>query len=175
MADGNFRGGDGGHYPGRLYAILKGHEVVPVDSMWTWAKWRATNKTHVAVDMMGKCTVSTVFLGLDHGYLDGPLWFETFVFKGRSGSYLAERYATWEEAEAGHAFAARSERCSFYGWVHGADGLERTLVIGYRDGYVILEDGNIMPRTIVFRNRRRVPLRKSTYQRRFEGVSNERA
>lgn len=46
--------------------------------------------------------VSTVFLGLDHGYGEGPpILFETLVFGGpldQSG----DRYCTWEEAEAGH-------------------------------------------------------------------------
>lgn len=168
MADGDFRGGDGPGRSGPHYAILEGHEVVPVYDMLTWAKWREANQVHVAIDMLGKCTVSTVFLGLNHGYLDGPLWFETFVFNGRNGSYLAERYATWSEAEAGHAFAARSERYSFRAWVHGEHGLGRILIVGYRNGHAILEDGDIVPLAYVFRNRRRVPLRKATYQRRFE-------
>jgi hypothetical protein len=46
--------------------------------------------------------VSTVFLGLDHAWGDGPpLLFETMIFGGTEDEYC-ERYSTWEEAEAGH-------------------------------------------------------------------------
>jgi len=168
MADGGFRGGDEGGRWGPRYAILRGHDVVPVADMWEWARWRESHNTRVAQHRLGRCCVSTVFLGMDHGYRDGPLWFETYVFNGRNGDYMAERYVTWKEAEAGHAFAVRSERSSFRAWVHGPNGLERVLVISWNAGYVILEDGEVMPRGIVFRNRRRVPYRAATYQRRFE-------
>lgn len=49
--------------------------------------------------------VSTVWLGLDHGFGGGePLIFETMVFGRDSWSDLAcERYATLAEAVAGHA------------------------------------------------------------------------
>lgn len=52
-------------------------------------------------------SVSTVFLGLNHGYPRGeepPILFETMVFWG--GHELdndGERYATLDEAKAGHA------------------------------------------------------------------------
>lgn len=47
--------------------------------------------------------VSTVFLGLDHGYgNDGPpILFETMVFGGPLDQQ-GDRYATVEAAEAGH-------------------------------------------------------------------------
>jgi hypothetical protein len=50
------------------------------------------------------CEVSTVFLGLNHawGDRDPPLLFESMVFGGPF-SDDQERYATWAEAEAGHA------------------------------------------------------------------------
>lgn len=49
--------------------------------------------------------VSTIWLGLDHQYGDGPpLIFETMVFHGeRSADLDMERYSTLAEAEAGHA------------------------------------------------------------------------
>jgi hypothetical protein len=47
--------------------------------------------------------VSTVFLGLDHGWdSDVPIVFETMIFGGERDQEC-ERYATWEEAKAGHA------------------------------------------------------------------------
>lgn len=51
--------------------------------------------------------VSTVFLGLDHGYLDGPpLLFETMVFPSKENlsDQLCWRYSTREAAAAGHDF-----------------------------------------------------------------------
>lgn len=49
-------------------------------------------------------TVSTVFLGLDHRYAgEGPpIVFETLVFGGVMADSM-DRYATWAEAEEGHA------------------------------------------------------------------------
>jgi hypothetical protein len=52
--------------------------------------------------------VSTVFLGLDHQFGEGPpLLFETMVFAqqdmGREAlEALTQRYSTWHEAEQGH-------------------------------------------------------------------------
>ncbi len=51
---------------------------------------------------IGAVDVSTVFLGLDHGYGDGPpVLFETMVFGGPLDGEQV-RYKTWEQAEAGH-------------------------------------------------------------------------
>jgi hypothetical protein len=51
--------------------------------------------------------VSTVFLGFDHNwYPEGPpILFETMVFLNNDDSQEQRRYATWEQAEAGHAEA----------------------------------------------------------------------
>lgn len=49
--------------------------------------------------------VSTVFLGIDHGYLERkPLLFETMIFGGAHDQYQ-ERCSTWEEAELMHVIA----------------------------------------------------------------------
>jgi hypothetical protein len=46
--------------------------------------------------------VSTVFLGIDHNLDYGsPILFETLVF-GSDMDGRCQRYATWDEAEAGH-------------------------------------------------------------------------
>ena len=48
----------------------------------------------------GEIVVSTVFLGLDHGWGDGPpVLFETLVFPDTK---RMDRYCTWDEAVAGH-------------------------------------------------------------------------
>jgi hypothetical protein len=84
--------------------ILKGREVVPVDLM-TWARWFEDHRDEkrVALDHIGESKVSTVFLGLDHNWGEGPpLLFETMVFGGPLDDET-ERYSTYEQAEAGHA------------------------------------------------------------------------
>jgi len=58
--------------------------------------WRVAHTT------IGQVLISTVFLGLDHQWGDGPpLLFETMVFGG-AYHHECERYSTWDEAEAGH-------------------------------------------------------------------------
>ena len=84
--------------------ILNGHDAVLTDSE-TWAKWFGQANRTVASDFIGDVRVSTVFLGLDHSWGNGPpLIFETMIFGGPHDQYQ-ERYTTWEQAEAGHAKA----------------------------------------------------------------------
>lgn len=82
--------------------ILDGHRAVPVDMM-TWAKWLQTADRTVAKTLHLEQSVSTVFLGLNHQWGDGPpMLFETLVFGGPLDGEM-ERCSTWEEAEAQHA------------------------------------------------------------------------
>ena len=83
--------------------ILDGHEVVKADDLMSWAKWLETSRDEcrVASTGIGDVRVSTVFLGLDHQYGDGPpLLFETMVFA--PNECYCERCSTWEQAEAEH-------------------------------------------------------------------------
>jgi len=84
--------------------ILEGHKAVPCDLM-TWAMWLEKNGKEriVAKAQFGDVRVSTVFLGLDYSFGQGPpLLFETLVFEGSHDGDM-ERCTTWEEAEAQHA------------------------------------------------------------------------
>ena len=55
--------------------------------------------------------VSTIFLGIDHNFGDGPpLLFETMIFGGTEDSYQ-ERCSTWEEAEEQHKKACAVAFC----------------------------------------------------------------
>jgi len=85
--------------------ILEGKTPKEVDMM-EWAKWFETAERHVAKTEISKeVNVSTVFLGLDHNYGGGtPILFETMILGGEHDEYQ-ERYATYEEAEAGHIVA----------------------------------------------------------------------
>ena len=88
------------------YYILNGKTAVPCDLM-TWGRWFEKADRQVANDTLGDARVSTVFLGLDPQYGEGPpLLFETLVFGGALDSEM-ERYSTWEAAEEGHAEMVR--------------------------------------------------------------------
>jgi len=88
----------------RDHYILDGHKAVPADLM-TWAKWFEKADRRVAKMEKDGVKVSTVFLGLDHQWVEGPpLLFETMIFGGEHDEYQ-ERCPTWEQAEAMHAIA----------------------------------------------------------------------
>jgi hypothetical protein len=85
---------------GRWYA-LEGKVVVEADSPWHF-EFMTLDERRVARTELDGADVSTVFLGLDHGYGGGPpLVFETLVFGGPMDGEC-HRYSTWEQAEVGH-------------------------------------------------------------------------
>ena len=82
--------------------ILDGHKAVKCSDLMRWAVWFKNANRMVASETIGKSRVSTVFLGIDHGFGEGkPLLFETMVFGG-DGDGAQDRCSTWEEAEKGH-------------------------------------------------------------------------
>lgn len=82
--------------------ILDGKKVVACDDLMEWGRWLEKSNRVVAKTDVGGSRVSTVFLGLNHNFGDGPpLLFETMVFDGPLSDEM-ERYSTWEEAELGH-------------------------------------------------------------------------
>lgn len=96
--------------------ILVGKKPIEVSDLLLWGRWMEQNDRHVSKDMVGRYRVSTVFLGLDHNYMDDgePILFESMVFDhGQSKSIFGRtyfpsldeytrRWQTWDEAEAGH-------------------------------------------------------------------------
>lgn len=93
------------------YILGDDHEPVRVDLL-TWARWfegkGARKRRIVAKTRLGhgesSAGVSTVFIGLDFQFGEGPLlFFETMVFGGPHDQYT-QRYSTWGQAEAGHAW-----------------------------------------------------------------------
>jgi hypothetical protein len=84
------------------YAVLENKQVRRVTSIYEWGKFMEvrSNRT-VAKTTIGDVKISTVFLGIDHGYGGNPLWFETMVFGGPLDEEM-ERYETWGEAAVGH-------------------------------------------------------------------------
>lgn len=84
------------------FLLNKNHEAVPC-SMLEWAQayegmeGRIVQKTNV-----GNAEISTVFLGLNHNFGQGPpAIFESMVFGGQFDDEQC-RYATWDEAVTGH-------------------------------------------------------------------------
>jgi hypothetical protein len=81
--------------------ILKGHEPVPCPDIVWWGFWYETADRQVRDTARDDVRVSTVFLGIDHGFGGRRELFETMLFVNGS-SEDCERYSTWDEAEAGH-------------------------------------------------------------------------
>lgn len=83
--------------------ILKGRTPVIEPDLFKWARWMADNTYTVGREDINDICISTVFLGFDHGHIEGgdPILFETMVFGGRYDRYQ-RRYSTWEKAEEGH-------------------------------------------------------------------------
>ena len=82
--------------------ILSGHKAMPCDDLLKWAEWVETADRVVAQETVGKVVVSTVFLGLDYSFGNGPpLFFETMVLGGPIDQET-KLYTTWDEAVTGH-------------------------------------------------------------------------
>lgn len=77
---------------------------VPCGDLLRWAQWFEHSDRHVAETRLGRVRISTVFLGLNHQWQPGgePLLYETMIFGGARDGEI-DRYATWNEAMAGHA------------------------------------------------------------------------
>lgn len=87
-----------------LYYILKDKVTIETDLL-TWAKWFEHADRQLAIDVINDVTISTVFIGTNMQYGDGPpLLFETMIFGGINDEFT-QRYSTYEEAMAGHANA----------------------------------------------------------------------
>lgn len=86
--------------------ILRDKRAVAVDTCEEWGRWLELSSRDgsriVGNWQRDGVTVSTVFLGLDHGFGGGPpLLFETMIFGGpHDGEQW--RFSTWEAAEAHH-------------------------------------------------------------------------
>ena len=82
--------------------ILKGKIPVPCEDLMEWAKRLEGADRKVKLTKTRDIQISTVFLGLDHQFGDGPpLLFETMVFGGQLDGEM-NRYSTWDDAVKGH-------------------------------------------------------------------------
>lgn len=101
---------------GARYYILNGREPVVCDDFMEWARFfdNIDNRRVLQADV-GDWWVSTVFLGMDHRFGDGPpLLFETMIFPRTGGErgedVYCERCSTYDEAEAQHDRACEYAR-----------------------------------------------------------------
>ncbi len=99
------------------YAILSGHVVVPTADVLVWAKWfeEHTKERIVKQETIEGLYISTVFLGMNHGFGGKrSLWFETMIFEAEALELDQDmwRCATWAEAEAQHAEAVAKVRAA---------------------------------------------------------------
>src|SRR5438128_961526 len=89
----------------KQYILDGSHRPVPCDDLKTWGRWLQTandDRIVARTTVREGIDVSTVFLGLDQSFGNGPpLLFETMVFRSGNGDDM-ERYSTWDEALAGH-------------------------------------------------------------------------
>jgi hypothetical protein len=86
------------------YVLNAKGKPVPEPDLIKWAEWfeEGANRQLAEDKVRDGVTVSTVFLGLNHNFGNGvPLLWETMIFGGPEDQYQ-ERYATREEALAGH-------------------------------------------------------------------------
>jgi hypothetical protein len=86
--------------------ILDGHTPIPADDMGlvAWSLWFADirNRRVVYTELSDRVHISTVFLGTDHSWGEGPpILFESMIFVDGNGGQM-DRYCTWDEAMAGH-------------------------------------------------------------------------
>lgn len=81
------------------YYKLVNNQPVPCELVeWAKAYEDPKNNRQIAVDVVGDVRVSTVFLGLDHGFGEGPpVLFETMIFEGEHEGYQ-DRCCTYNEA-----------------------------------------------------------------------------
>lgn len=95
-----------------------------------WAEWfeHSGERRRVAFHHLGTCSVSTVFLGLDHNFsgVGPPLLFKTMVFDLGREERFCRRCPTREMAEQMHALAVRTMGRSVPWWLRLV-GMARTL------------------------------------------------
>ena len=85
-----------------LTHVLYEKGVYPEPDVEKWAWWfNATNRTIKRTTLPDGVVISTVFLGINHGSDEVPLFFETMVFGGKHDGDMY-RYSMYVEAEMNH-------------------------------------------------------------------------
>lgn len=94
------------------YVLEHAGNPVPEPDLDKWVEFFANREARrvAATELPGDVLVSTIFLGLDHGWGEGPpvLW-ETLVFGGDLDGTM-DRYTSKEAALAGHECMVEAAR-----------------------------------------------------------------
>src|SRR5690606_30445769 len=97
------------------YRLTEDFQIEPTDADG-WAETFDDPRRFLARDRVGAFEVSTVFLGINHAFTEGPpLVFETMIFlHGRNGweggEQYMERFATYDDAMTKHAYIVQTLR-----------------------------------------------------------------
>jgi len=96
------------------YILNDEHIPIPCEDLLEWGRWLENADLHIADTTVGNVRISTVFLGLDYSFGNGPpLLFETHVFGGQAdGGTL--RYPTWERALDEHRLLVREAEAALH-------------------------------------------------------------
>jgi len=91
--------------------ILVDRVPVPCPDLFKWGRFMEEAERHVAETMVEGVRVSTVFLGLDHEFGEGPpILFETMIFGGEHNQDYQTRCCTWDEAEKMHLVGIKAAK-----------------------------------------------------------------
>ena len=86
------------------YTLDEKWNPVAEPDLMKWARWFNTAKRHIGNETIGDSQISTVFLGVDHGFDGGsPVLWETMVFGGKLDQEQDRCSGSREQAEAMHA------------------------------------------------------------------------
>jgi len=89
-----------------FYVLDDDNKPVEASDIKKWAQFFESEKRVIAQDQVRDARISTVFLGLDHNFMNEgpPILFETMIFGGRLDGEQY-RYSTYDEAINGHKTA----------------------------------------------------------------------
>ena len=100
--------------PFKLYVMDAEDNVVEVHDWMTWGLFMEDQRRQIGyTQITSECTVSTVFLGIDHRtWRKGPpVLFETMIFNGPEDiDGYTWRYASYDDAITGHKMAVKKAR-----------------------------------------------------------------
>jgi len=89
--------------------------------LFTWAKWFASAKRVVCQETIAQNRISTIFMGIDHGWLDDgpPILWETMTFGAKLDCDQERCAGSREQAEAMHEEMVQRV-CEAYGIAYDA-------------------------------------------------------
>lgn len=91
----------------KYYVLNDDYSIREANDMNEWSKFFQVGReaSHLKHNFSDGSYLSTIFLGIDHGYdFNGgpPILFESMLFTGEGEEEYQERFATYAEAKASH-------------------------------------------------------------------------